>query len=349
MADEAFALSPISARAAMPSEADYDVIREAFMATSRGRWFLGEYARRNRNADTTMVLDAVARIEGSLAALRQPEVEDRVPEMLAAIRNAVEQAEAAAGAAFNPAMLEHGLDSVHRSIRVIREIAWRWREIGADGRICDVIDSQLAAIEGTFGQISAIDPRPELKAAFDLLKQRIEQAGISEDTAPQAAPVGMTGVVDETNISDVMDGHGVIGHDPTIADEPPIDAAAAEAEDDAVLEMVALEMAAPDFEFSDEFDLPSPTTVELTGPVSSDPTRKITEPAAIAVAPTGSPTSATALPPPVPTPSLKPAPKASLGSTTAAGGILQRLRTRADDPLGPIRRMTQAEKTAFFS
>ena len=63
MADEAFALSPISARAAQPSEADYDAIQEAFMETSRGRWFLGEYARRNRNADTSMVLDAVARIE----------------------------------------------------------------------------------------------------------------------------------------------------------------------------------------------------------------------------------------------------------------------------------------------
>ena len=68
MADEAFALSPISARAAMPGEADYDAISEAFMETSRGRWFLSEYAKRNRNADTSMVLDAVARIEQTLAA-----------------------------------------------------------------------------------------------------------------------------------------------------------------------------------------------------------------------------------------------------------------------------------------
>ena len=71
MANEAFALSPISARAAEPSEQDYDAISEAFMETSRGRWFLGEYAKRNRNADTRMVLDAVARIEESIAAQRQ--------------------------------------------------------------------------------------------------------------------------------------------------------------------------------------------------------------------------------------------------------------------------------------
>ena len=71
MADDAFALSPISARATQPSEQDYDAIREAFMETARGRWFLGEYAKRNRNADTRMVLDAVARVEENMAAQRQ--------------------------------------------------------------------------------------------------------------------------------------------------------------------------------------------------------------------------------------------------------------------------------------
>ena len=71
MAEEAFALSPISARAAQPSEEDYDAISAAFMETSRGRWFLTEFAKRNRNADTSMVLDAVARIEDSIAAQRR--------------------------------------------------------------------------------------------------------------------------------------------------------------------------------------------------------------------------------------------------------------------------------------
>src|SRR5437660_12929624 len=97
MADEAFALSPISARAALPSEADYDAIREAFMETSRGRWFLGEYAKRNRNADTSMVLDAVARIEETLAQ-QQPAPDDGLEEALAAIRSAVDQAGASVSA-----------------------------------------------------------------------------------------------------------------------------------------------------------------------------------------------------------------------------------------------------------
>src|SRR6185295_15992819 len=109
MADEAFALSPISARAAQPSDEDYAAISEAFMETSRGRWFLTEYARRNRNADTSMVLDAVAQKEESLAAQREAAAdtdlneaklaEARLAEAMAAIRNAVEAAQAAAIAA----------------------------------------------------------------------------------------------------------------------------------------------------------------------------------------------------------------------------------------------------------
>src|SRR5436305_2616426 len=94
-ADEAFALSPTSARAAQPGEADYEAISAAFMETSRGRWFLGEYARRNRNADTRMVLDAVARIEQDLAAQKNA-AEDRLPVALASIRQALDEARAAA-------------------------------------------------------------------------------------------------------------------------------------------------------------------------------------------------------------------------------------------------------------
>src|SRR5215468_6523210 len=107
MADEVFALSPISARAVQPSEADYDAIRDAFMETSRGRWFLGEYAKRNRNADTSMVLDAVARIEAALAAQRQaPPVDDKLAEALAVIRSAVDRATEAARTAFDRAAVD---------------------------------------------------------------------------------------------------------------------------------------------------------------------------------------------------------------------------------------------------
>ena len=181
MADEAFALSPISARAAQPSEQDYDAISEAFMETTRGRWFLGEYAKRNRNSDTRMVLDAVARIEEGLAAQRQPAPEnDGLAKALAAIGSAVDEAKAAASAALDSLALEENLAPVRKGARVIREISWRLREIGADGRICDLIDSQVSVIQAGCGQISSAGPRAALSAAFDLIEERIEAFGGSD-------------------------------------------------------------------------------------------------------------------------------------------------------------------------
>src|SRR6202012_3328128 len=200
MADEAFALSPISARAAQPSEEDYDAISEAFMETSRGRWFLGEYAKRNRNADTRMVLDAVARIEQSLAAQKQPEpepepapvVENRLPEAIEAIKAALTEARAFAAASIDGLALEQHLAPVGKGARVIREISWRWREIGADSRICDLIDSQVAAIEASCGELSTVDPHSGLRAAFDLIARQIaafdESAAIAEPAVAEAAP-----------------------------------------------------------------------------------------------------------------------------------------------------------------
>jgi hypothetical protein len=188
MADEVFALSPISARAVQPSETDYDAIREAFMETSRGRWFLGEYAKRNRNADTRMVLDAVSRIEGTLAAHRQPTTpDDRLAEALAAIRGAVDQAAQAATAAIDGAALESHLAPIRKGTRIIKEISWRWREIGADGRICDLIDSQLDAIDAGCGEIAELERRTAVSAAFDQIKTSIDGFFDGADSAPPAA------------------------------------------------------------------------------------------------------------------------------------------------------------------
>jgi len=279
MADEAFALSPISARAAQPSEEDYEAISDAFMETSRGRWFLGEYAKRNRNADTRMVLDAVERIEQSLAAQRQEAPPDNgLADALAAIKSALDEARGTALAALDGLALEEHLAPVRKGARVIKEIAWRWREIGADGRICDLIDSQVHAIEGACGHLSSAEARGALNAAFDLIERRI--AGFDDgDGAPAAAeraaapagpapapsaaamPEAMPRATEESD-PQAATGTAEIPAEAAVAaaeaadivaeaaDAQPehaeITEAAAEADDEAVLELVALEMAAPD-------------------------------------------------------------------------------------------------------
>ncbi|WP_439361211.1 hypothetical protein [Bradyrhizobium sp. DASA03007] len=459
MANEAFALSPMSARAAEPNEQDYDAIREAFMETARGRWFLGEYAKRNRNADTRMVLDAVAKIEETLAAQRQPVVEDRLPEALIEIRRAIREAETIAIAAFDPAAIEASLAPIPRGVRIIKEISWRWREIGADGRICDLIDSQLASIEAACGQISTIDPRVELKAAFDLLKDRVEQldGGATPQAAPaprqeapssaaeaphsevalgataSEAPVAFTetsqdiaaapeveaaGITDTSAVAEqaiapeiVAESQAAVeeaaleeaAHEDVAFEEPAalVEAsdefardAAAEAEDEAILEAIALEMAAPDPEFDEiiepvemEAVAPEPTAAEVAAPLAAEPPEPIApEPVVAAVAeepaadapiamdslarltdaiaeaaaevmeqpaPAMATTATFAAAPsatlPMPSPLSTSLPEPSLGATILASGILQKSRAAANDPLAPIRRMTQAEKIAFFS
>jgi hypothetical protein len=60
MSDE-LALSTIP-----PTEAEYAALCAALTETARGRWFLAEYARRNRQADTALVLAAIERIATAL-------------------------------------------------------------------------------------------------------------------------------------------------------------------------------------------------------------------------------------------------------------------------------------------
>lgn len=47
---------------------DYDQIQNAVLETKRGRWFLGEYTRRNRVVESQLVLDALAKIETKISA-----------------------------------------------------------------------------------------------------------------------------------------------------------------------------------------------------------------------------------------------------------------------------------------
>jgi hypothetical protein len=181
MADQAFALSPISAHATQPSDADYDAIREAFMETARGRWFLGEYAKRNRNADTRMVLDAVARIEQTLEALGQPTEalqqstpDTRLAEILVTISNFVDQATEMAASAADGLTIDDRLAPIHRGAMILKEISWRWREIGTESRVCDSIESQVDAIQESCSQLARVDTRASFISAFELMRTRIE-------------------------------------------------------------------------------------------------------------------------------------------------------------------------------
>ena len=50
-----------------PSEDEYEAFHTALSASARGRAFLFEYGRRQRMADTEMLLGALARLEAQVA------------------------------------------------------------------------------------------------------------------------------------------------------------------------------------------------------------------------------------------------------------------------------------------
>jgi len=54
------------------SENDYRAIEEAVMETARGRWFLAEYAKRNRVSDTTRVVEAIDSLKSYISTEHDP-------------------------------------------------------------------------------------------------------------------------------------------------------------------------------------------------------------------------------------------------------------------------------------
>ena len=59
---------------------DYERIEAAVLETARGRWFLAEFARRQRAAETATLLEAIARLENRVASLAQPSAPTSEPE-----------------------------------------------------------------------------------------------------------------------------------------------------------------------------------------------------------------------------------------------------------------------------
>lgn len=146
--------------------ADYDAIEAAVMETARGRWFLSEYARRNRHSDTTTLLRALDRIEQAMTRDRPGHDTTRLrrelldmSDLIARTRRdvATSVAEAGNGAAASPdrafdAMLEAAdkadTDAFNAAERV-QEVVWSLRDGHADIETLDELNRQALEIYRT--------------------------------------------------------------------------------------------------------------------------------------------------------------------------------------------------------
>ena len=143
---------------------DYEAIEAAVMETTRGRWFLHEYARRNRQADTLAIIATLERLEKVVKRERNVPDIDRIRLDLADMAEAISRTkqeisqmkvETDEGGRFSEAsheldaivsQTEHATNEILLAAEKIQELAWTLREHSVDGELCDQLDTSATEI-----------------------------------------------------------------------------------------------------------------------------------------------------------------------------------------------------------
>lgn len=112
---------------------DYSAIEEAVMETARGRWFLLEYARRQRAAETQRLADAVDRLEDLISAAARAQTS---PEPTAAPSPTPAASRLAASDEATAATVAERLS----------DLVWSMRERGFDEQICVELEKEIALV-----------------------------------------------------------------------------------------------------------------------------------------------------------------------------------------------------------
>ncbi len=146
------------------SDADYEAIAAAVMETERGRWFLKEYARRNRHSDTQTVLTALERLEDRISVTADSNgdtsvalISHNVIDLAEAITQVKREVQDLGGNGeekdhFNSATVEleaivtqteTATGEILEAAEKIQEVLWTLREEGANETQCDIIESKI--------------------------------------------------------------------------------------------------------------------------------------------------------------------------------------------------------------
>lgn len=148
------------------ADADYQALESALAQSARGRWFLAEYARRNRTADTGALLEAVSRLEAAVTRERPSAAVHRIRFDLVEMAEAIARTKADVAALRATDHLdsasplgsatetldtivhttEQATSEILDAAEYVQEAAWTLREGGADQRLCDDLDRRATAI-----------------------------------------------------------------------------------------------------------------------------------------------------------------------------------------------------------
>src|SRR5262245_22122614 len=202
MSEKPSALSTIPPQP--PAEGEYDLICATMGESARGRWFLDEYARRNRNTDTVQVLAAIERIEGMIRGERDQQVYQSFRGDLLDMAKAIAQtradfaaieprAAAPAPGAAAPAAPAPNRD-IFAAAERIQDVAWTMRERGLDSRISQQIEALASSILLASSLRNPDDHRTQkLGEVLHYLERRIDAmlgacAEPAQTSAAQPAP-----------------------------------------------------------------------------------------------------------------------------------------------------------------
>lgn len=199
------------------TDIEFNAIKEAVLDTPRGRWFLEEYARRNRNADTEQLLAAITSLGDSVntadpASTHLDVLRRELQEMSASIQKtrceisaikpqndddnrimaATEELDAIVTAT------ERATSDILSATERLQDIGEKLRNSGVDADICDEIDTHATGIfmACSFQDITG-QRTTKVVNVLRYLEQRVN------------AMIQIWGVVEETasgHVPDIKDG-----------------------------------------------------------------------------------------------------------------------------------------------
>ena len=143
------------------SEEDYRAIEEAVMETARGRWFLAEYAKRNRVSDTVRVVEAIDSLKSYITTEHDPadmlqlrldilDMTQTIEQIKTEIANTDDD-----GTTISDAQLElnvvldeteEATSNILSSAEKIQEIIWELKETDKDNPGFDKIDELVTEV-----------------------------------------------------------------------------------------------------------------------------------------------------------------------------------------------------------
>jgi hypothetical protein len=150
--------------AGSPDPADYDAAYAALMATAAGRRFVAELTRRNRNADTQMLVGAMARVEAAIRGDPAPHIPAIVTRELTEVAAAIDRAAISVAAAQVPTA------AILAAVERIQDIAFVLHERPVELTLCDALDAAVRDIVDAVAGTDADGEPQGLRRLMELLR-----------------------------------------------------------------------------------------------------------------------------------------------------------------------------------